>query len=618
MATRSSRWPGGGKRERLLLQSRAAVVLASALALFALAATGCSDPPTPNMALPLTSRATPTPLHTPVPTPTPTSAPTLTAAATSTPTAIAAPTPTSTSVPSPAPTPAAVLASPTPAPVREWDFHRVAVNGSTVVVELRAPAGSSISVKLNGQEPDEVSHSDGIMTNVFGGVEPGSISVLVYDAAGLSGSREIEVAALVPTPAAETTPVPGPTTTPAPMPTATAPSSTPGATATMEEALAEYVPWYSDPPYPLAVQPIREVWQRDPELGRAVAQAPWIADGLDPLEDDAVYGLGHLADHDPALARRMLAYTLEEPVRSRNTWLLHTLGRMNTEHEESFELLIGQPWFTDGLDAGERAFISAVSHTTGIDALYRRLLAERFTRSATISLPLAGEVDLWVFSNDAPSPDEDVLAVVERGARGAERLMGAPFPWTDLIVLSLNVDAYDIWYGGVNWGDSLVLLRGADLNLSGGSSTLYHEIAHFWLNGDIGPFWLYEGGANMVAEYVSAGDQAVAGNEGVLSFCRDNGVPNLHTLSDPNHPNPVAQSTCGYGMGHHLLATLFNTIGEAAFSSAMREIYERYLEYQPYLTDEQVYRIFLGHTPPGREAAFLDVFRQLHGGPFLD
>ena len=121
----------------------------------------------------------------------------------------------------------------------------------------------------------------------------------------------------------------------------------------------------------------------------------------------------------------------------------------------------------------------------------------------------------------------------------------------------------------------------------------------------------------MAAEYVESGGQALAGNEGVLSYCRDNGVPNLHALSDPNHPNPVAQSTCGYGMGHHFLAALFNTIGEPAFSSAMRELYERHLNYESYATDEQVYRIFLGHTPQDREAAFRDMYRRLHGGPFL-
>ena len=51
MATSSSRWPGGGKREHRLFQSRGGLVLASALALFALAATGCSDPPAPEHGL---------------------------------------------------------------------------------------------------------------------------------------------------------------------------------------------------------------------------------------------------------------------------------------------------------------------------------------------------------------------------------------------------------------------------------------------------------------------------------------------------------------------------------------------------------------------------------------
>ena len=50
----------------------------------------------------------------------------------------------------------------------------------------------------------------------------------------------------------------------------------------------------------------------------------------------------------------------------------------------------------------------------------------------------------------------------------------------------------------------------------------------------------------------------------------------------------------------------------------MRELYELNLDYQYYTTDERVYRIFFKHIPPDREAAFLDVYRRLHGGPFLD
>ena len=362
--------------------------------------------------------------------------------------------------------------------------------------------------------------------------------------------------------------------------------------------------------------PIVEIWLRDPDLGRELAQAPWIIDGIAWFEDDAVYGLGHLIDYDPALARRMLAYSTEEPVQSRNVLLLSNLGDMVSQHRDKFDRLIGQSWFADGLDVDERAFITALRKTTGVDALHEGLLASRSPLTTTISLPLAGEVTLWVFFNEPPPQDADILAAAERGVRGAERLIGAPFPLTDLIVLSLRVEDCDIGCGGVNFGDSLVLIEHGGLFI--GERTLYHEIAHFWLSADIGPFWLYEGGANMVAEYVSIDGQPLSGNEGVLPYCRDNGVPNIHALSDPDHPNPVAQSTCSYGMGHHFLATLFNTIGEAAFSSAMRELYESYLDYQPPSTEEQVYRVFLKHTPPNSEAAFLDVYRRYHGGPFID
>ncbi|MCY4623386.1 MAG: hypothetical protein OXC99_00020, partial [Chloroflexi bacterium] len=88
-----------------------------------------------------------------------------------------------------------------------------------------------------------------------------------------------------------------------------APTRTPEQAA--RAALSQLLPWYDDPPFPLAAIPFVEVWLRDPELGRDLAQSPWAIDGLGPLESSAVYGLGYLYDWDPALARRMLAYSAE-------------------------------------------------------------------------------------------------------------------------------------------------------------------------------------------------------------------------------------------------------------------------------------------------------------------
>ena len=384
--------------------------------------------------------------------------------------------------------------------------------------------------------------------------------------------------------------------------------------------LSQLLPWYDDLPYPGALAPILEIWFRDPELGRDLAQALWIADGLNRLEDDAIYGLGSVYDHDPALARRLLAYASKEPAQSRNTMFLGSLNAMLLNgHRDKFESLIAQPWFMDGLSAEERAFITAVEKVTGLDALYEGLLASHSTQSKTISLPLAGETTLWVFSNEPPLTDERLLEAVERSVRGVERLMGAPFPLTDLIVLSLKLDDCSIGCGGVNFVDSMVLTieRGQFVS----KSTVSHEVAHFYLTAETGPFWLYEGGATFVAEYIRAQDERDGElwlDEHALQYCREREVPNLHALNDPNHPHPVGQQTCGYSLGSYFLATLFNTIGEAAFSAAMRELYERYLDYEYYATDEEVYRIFLEHTPPDREAAFLDVYRRLHGGPFVD
>ncbi len=420
---------------------------------------------------------------------------------------------------------------------------------------------------------------------------------------------------VTPTPVSTCPPTTRPFTTPTPTP-----SLIPAETA--HAALSQLLPWYSNPPYPGAVQPILEIWLRDPEFGRDLAQARWITDGINRLEDDAIYGLGRLYDHDPALARRLLAYASEEPVQSRNTMFLGSLHEMLlNNHQDKFELLIAQPWFTDGLDAEERAFIVAVQKTTGLDETYEGLLTSpRITRSKTISLPLAGEVKLWVFYNDAVLLAESILAAIERGARGVERLMGAPFPLTDLIMLSLNfADCDTAPCGGVNFVDSLVLVEGGGRFI--GERALYHEIAHFYLTAEVGPFWIYEGGANFVAEYIVAQAEQNSElwlDEHALPQCQKHGVPNLHTLNDPHHPDPVWQQTCGYSLGQYFLTHLFNIMGEAAFSAAMRELYGLYLDYQYYATDEQVYRIFLKHTPPDQERAFLDVYRRLHGGPFLD
>ena len=358
------------------------------------------------------------------------------------------------------------------------------------------------------------------------------------------------------------------------------------------------------------------MWLRDAAFGRDLAQANWIADGIKRLENDPIYGLGLLYDYDPALARRMLAYSAEAPALDRNTMFLGALWSLMTYDPDKFETLIAQPWFADGLHGEERAFIVAIDKITGVDWLYADLLTSpRTTRSTVIPLPLAGEVTIWVFSNGPQGPG--VLEAAARGVRGAEALMGAPFPSTDVIILSLTLDdCHSGLCGGANFVDSLVLV--AEAGLPFGDSTLFHEIAHFYLTAEFGPFWLYEGGASFAASYTAALPQAdLAPDPLDLQYCQDNAVPNLHTLNDYDHPDPVAQETCGYILGEYFLTVLYNIMGEPAFSAALGELHGLYLAYEYHPSEERVHQAFLRQTPPESTAAFNDAWRLYHSGPFV-
>ena len=427
--------------------------------------------------------------------------------------------------------------------------------------------------------------------------------------------------------ASTTTPTPTPSPTPAPASASTTtPTPTPAPAPSPEETahavLAQLLPWYDDPPYPLAVVPIVEVWLKDAELGMELARAPWLRDGLGPLESDAVYGLSYLYDWDPALARRMLAHSVETPVRTLNVDALYALGDMAWQHADSFKRLEAREWFADGLSPEERAFVIVLAKIVGDDALYADLLEERFTESASVDLPLSGAVGLWAFGHGAV--EGDVLGAMEAGARAVERVMASPFPVTDIIVLQVDAEKYGYGFGGANFRDSMVLSIGSDWEDFAHADLLYHEVAHYHLAFEVGPHWLVEGGADFVRAYRNAWDGTedwdgevplFEGNEYAGKvWCVNNGVATIAALAEPSE----FRDPCGYALGQYFLTHLYGAMGLAAFSSAMRELYERYLDYQHHPTEEQVYLVFLEHTPPDREAAFQAVYRRLHGGPSPD
>ncbi len=277
----------------------------------------------------------------------------------------------------------------------------------------------------------------------------------------------------------------------------------------------------------------------DVELAVLVASLPWVRDGIRRHEGGALNSLIGLVQHDlPRLAWQVVDLNIGVPVADRNIYLAGALVYLYL-HDESEKInrlgqVTSQPWFTDGLDAEEVAFLTAFEAYPDDPQVYNDLLKSRFTQHATISLPLAGAVNLWVFQADPFPAGENLLAAMEQGVRGAESLMGAPFPTTDVIVLVVD-DAKYLGGWAATFDDSLVRFARTQKFIQ--RDIVFHEMAHYYSSFENGPHWLREGGANFVEAYTldvfghrSLGESKRVYAEAVKRECTEHEIRNINQI----------------------------------------------------------------------------------------
>ena len=74
---------------------------------------------------------------------------------------------------------------------------------------------------------------------------------------------------------------------------------------------------------------------------------------------------------------------------------------------------------------------------------------------------------------------------------------------------------------------------------------------------------------------------------------------------------------CPYYMGENFLINLFETMGEESMAAALRELLlSGWSDTRE--QEEVVFDTFVKHVPMGRLKEFLELYRQLHGGPYAD
>ena len=367
---------------------------------------------------------------------------------------------------------------------------------------------------------------------------------------------------------------------------------------------------------------IRDVAQIDRAMAQRIAGAPWLSDGVNDDELQAVVELRGAASRWPEVAP--LLATIPDQTGDLMQDTLFSLLLAIEPYPVRFEWLLSQPWVQDGLTAEEAALIVTLRRAVASQEFFEDLAQNGQVWSETISLPLAGEVDLFAVGRSAFWM-QSALESAALAAQQSENLLQTPWPKSDVIMLVETEHHGSSFRGlGLNYGTHTLLKRPSNF-------LVYHELAHFYyssslLSGTHTPNWLTEGAANFMAHYTAL---KAAGGE--ISFraaalalkvqsggdCDPFGVTNIQGWTDSGLSligDDGKARRCPYRLGTHFLAQLHDALGHDAVAAALRELYETREPYT-WTTEDKIYQTFLSNTPPARQDEFRFLYHCLHGRP---
>lgn len=400
------------------------------------------------------------------------------------------------------------------------------------------------------------------------------------------------------------------------------------------------------------------------DIGRnpySLAGLPEVISGIDGLtSDELVQALAVIAIDDPRLGRIAARHALDMPESAPHsttiakliwaldyvepeyfpwvlkaveysatatgdlgTHLLRPLEQLAASNPDVGGRLSNVSWIADGIDDEEAALLGTLAFVQRENRqMFDDLLQKHYSQSTTITLPLAGDVNIWLIKNEPFRSDEEPLSTVAESVRAIEELMGVPFPTSDVVVLLVNNATIDTQ--GYKRG-TYVVVRESSLR------ALPHLIARHYRFGS--SRWLEGGVAEFTRAYVddrrrtqSLSSRRVELSRKVEDDCREEqGTENLRHMVYIFDSGTLTFGFCLFPLAEQFLLTVFNAVGKEAFSSALRELYlsnQMYLETRgmegEQTTEENIYTTFLKHTLPMQQEEFRDIYRRLHGGPYPD
>ncbi len=379
-------------------------------------------------------------------------------------------------------------------------------------------------------------------------------------------------------------------------------------------------PWFTDGLTNEEVQVI-DVIVSFPEAGTVMAMSPWLDDEITGDESRAFRYLLDLAGRASSEILEIAIEHFGPSMDDLDFQVLDSLMSMSTRMPEALHELAGQHWFFDGLDRHEAALTATLYDLNRVSpGAFSSFLRSPHFQSSTISLPLAGKINIWAIQNATFPPGDNLLEATEAAARDIENFIGAPFPTSEIIaVVIVPAPGFS---GPIGAGRHLdgINQHSRDDNGQVSLYTINHEMAHYYFNATIGDTWLIEGGAELMVaclDHIHGRQNWEHSKREALfnyPYCIEQGFPSIQHLNFYQSHDPSFPLGCSYALGKHFLMSLFDVLGQEGLASAVRQLHQANTD-DTKPSDEDIYEAFFTNTPPDSVEAFKELFDRLYGPP---
>ena len=319
---------------------------------------------------------------------------------------------------------------------------------------------------------------------------------------------------------------------------------------------------------------------------RQLIDKPWVSDGITPLEFEIIFWLKEIAKFGARIAGGPAALRLSnmpfmETIEEGDLFILKGLASSRPVY---FQRIVSHPSLSDGITDEWANHFSVVgdivfsdgseAHRLGLlDTLFdpeRTLVEER-----TITLPLAGDVELAVIRPGARTADTDgsrTMDMLEQAVRSQEEFMGVAFPRDQAILVVADWNPYG--------PAGRTIIHGTILTeYPENREIIAQGIAHtYWREGS---GWLREG-ASIFMGMIPLGafdgvplrdsELLCAPYESIYNQNRDRSVE-IVVYAPVIYDSVIFPPGCRQLVGREIFRELYDRLGDGAFRQGFASLY---------------------------------------------